>query len=110
MHLKTEAVDSNLPIYKLYESKEKEEIIEYLAYKDILEGKQPNIEVNKSELEYYEKFKTSFEKIREKGSFPRYRWYQRQWKEALIKSLALQLNESYILRCAISGYTTNNKN
>lgn len=103
---------SDLPIYRKYSKDDKKKIIEYFFSLEELKKREsilPIEEVNQLEEIYISELNRRISEYEIRGEFPKYRWYQKQWKESIIKSIALQLKEDNILRCAISGYTTRNR-
>ena len=103
---------SELPIYKKYSLEKKKELIDYFINLDDLNRLENTSQSNDS-LEviqnHLQELKRRINLYESKNNFPNYRWFQKQWKEAIIKSVALQLNSKNILRCAISGVTTDNR-
>lgn len=107
---KTKYVD--MPLFSEYKKAYKQKFVNYLNQLEeleLLENSNSCSEVLENELQYMCNLRSKIKNYEANNNFPQYRWYQDKWKEVLIKSLALQLKDNSILRCAISGVTAKNK-
>lgn len=103
------------PIWKDYTIKDKKEIVETLYAIDV------NNSIENGEIQelttdaiserkiaellkrYYEEYNKTIDDIVALDKVPKTRWYQKKWKEVLIKMDELALNEKGYAICAISG-------
>lgn len=104
------------PIWREYSKEDKEEIVKTLCVAEILSKDSDKRDVStqaslkKDELqELLDKYRTEYSKsvkdIINSGETPKYRWYQKKWKEVLIKADELQFNQHGLAVCAISRIT-----
>lgn len=105
------------PIWRAYDKKDRKKIVETLYAKDVIESAMKNesqdeimFEINESEIakilaNYNREYSKTIQDIIASGSCPKYRWYQKKWKEVLIKSYEIAFNQKGYAVCAISGIT-----
>ena len=103
------------PIWKDYRQKDKQNIVETLYALDVDNSLNNNeiddltmtsiseTKIAKLLKNYYDEYNKSIEDILALHQAPKTRWYQKRWKEVLIKMDELALNEKGYAICAISG-------
>ncbi|MDE7453507.1 MAG: HNH endonuclease [Clostridia bacterium] len=101
------------PIWRAYSRKDKQKIVETLYSVEIAKSIE-NDEVQPEEFElaeskialllkqYYNEYHKSVDDLIALDQPPKYRWYQKKWREILIKMDEIQFNEKGYARCAIS--------
>lgn len=101
------------PIWRAYSRADKQRIVETLYSVEIAKSIE-NDEVQPEEFElaenkiasllkeYYKEYHKSVKDLIALEQPPKYRWYQKKWREILIKTDEIQFNEKGYARCAIS--------
>ncbi len=101
------------PIWRSYTPRDRQKVVEMLYSVDIAksieneEAQPEQYELPEDEIatllkEYYKEYHKSVEDILALEEPPKYRWYQKRWREALIKMDELHFNEKGYAHCAIS--------
>lgn len=102
------------PIWRDYSEEDKKEIVETLCLAEILTGTSDkstctdaklleNTDLKKLLDDYRKSYNKTVEEIIASGEIPKQRWYQKKWKEVLIKADELQFNKKGAAVCAITG-------
>ena len=104
------------PIWKEYSEEDKKSITLLLFSLDRVESvineeisEELSTEVNYSTLvndvlnDYFAEYNKTIERILASGEKPKYRWYQRKWREVLIKLDEVAFHSKGYAFCAISG-------
>ncbi|MDE7167264.1 MAG: HNH endonuclease [Clostridia bacterium] len=102
------------PIWREYSDEDKAEIVKTLCLAEMLNETPDTSSALKQELpeddelqkllkKYREDYKKSIDDVLASGEIPKCRWYQKKWKEVLIKADELHFKERGSAVCAISG-------
>jgi|LSQX01.2.fsa_nt_gb hypothetical protein len=104
------------PIWKEYSEEDKKVITLMLYSMDKVEGEIQNEDIEIGSVEsdklaqvdkvlnkYFTEYNKTIEKILVSGEKPKYRWYQKKWREVLIKLDEVAFNSKGYAFCAISG-------
>lgn len=101
------------PIWRAYSKRDKQKIVETLYSVEVAkaiendEAQPEELELAESKIasllkEYYKDYHKSVEDLIALEQPPKYRWYQKKWREILIKMDEIQFNEKGYAWCAIS--------
>ena len=103
------------PIWRRYSKNDKKEIVETLYSAEVVNAIEnneiqalPTNNISETRManllkKYYAEYNKTVDDIIAIGEKPKTRWYQRKWKEVLIKLDELALDEKGYAICAISG-------
>ncbi|MFA5659922.1 MAG: HNH endonuclease signature motif containing protein [Bacilli bacterium] len=113
---KIEKLDISPPIWKEYTEEDKKAITLLLFSLDKTEGEvnseiinvideshTDDAEINTILVNYFSEYNKTIDKILSSGEKPKYRWYQRKWREVLIKLDEVAFHSKGYAFCAISG-------